>query len=536
MGMAGDETMIENRRRRIGVVVAVIAAMVIILFAVMNDAEEAMPANDTDVQRHEAEQQQNSETEPQHHDAGQQQNNETEPQHHEADAPVIDRMIFEAEDAVLKGTVKEHSAQGFSGTGYVSGFDEDGDHVQFHVSVPVSGLYQLAIGFRAPYGDKNFNLSVNGKSNGEVSMKETDQFSEISAGKLLLAQGENTITIHKGWGWYEIDYISVESAQKRAAHQVTEQLVNPNAAPEARRLMRYLVDQYGKAMIAGQQEFSNLAWLENNIGKKPAMIGFDLMDYSPSRVEHGAKSMEVDKAIIWHKAGGIVTFVWHWNAPKDLINTSGQEWWRGFYADATDFDVAYAMEHPDSEDYQLLVRDIDVIAEQLKKLQEAEVPVLFRPLHEAEGGWFWWGAKGPEPAKALYRLVYDRITNHHQIHNLIWVWNSIDQAWYPGDEIVDIVSMDSYPPEGDYSPISDAYEKLTALVQDRKLVAMTENGAIPDPDLLQQYGAHWSWFCTWDGHFLKDGKHNDIEHLTYVYHHPYVITLDELPDLRTYGD
>lgn len=295
--------------------------------------------------------------------------------------------------------------------------------------------------------------------------------------------------------------------------------------------MSYLVDMYGKAILSGQQDYKNLRWLEQNVGKKPAVVGFDFMDDSPSRVARGTRSNEIQRAISWHRQGGIVTFLWHWNAPKDLIDEpGGKEWWRGFYTEATTFDVEYAINNPDSEDYRLILRDIDAIAAKLKELQDAGVPVLFRPLHEAEGGWFWWGAKGPEPAKALWRLLFDRLTHHHGLNNLIWVWNSVSPQWYPGDDVVDIVSFDSYPPPGDYGPVIQPYESLQALVQGKKLIALTENGAIPDPDLLPVYGAYWSWFCTWTGDFLTGGSHNSLEHLKKVYHSEYVITHDELPD------
>lgn len=102
----------------------------------------------------------------------------------------------------------------------------------------------------------------------------------------------------------------------------------------------------------------------------------------------------------------------------------GKEWWRGFYTDSVDFDISAALADTTNANYTLLIRDIDAIAVELKKLQAANVPVLWRPLHEAEGGWFWWGAKGPEPCKKLYKIVYDRITNYHGINNLIWICTS----------------------------------------------------------------------------------------------------------------
>ena len=88
-------------------------------------------------------------------------------------------------------------------------------------------------------------------------------------------------------------------------------------------------------------------------------------------------------------------------------------------------------------------------AEWIGELQSAGVPVIWRPLHEAEGAWFWWGAKGPEPAKKLWGIVYDRLTNQHGLNNLIWLWNSVKTEWYPGSETVDLVSADTYA-QGDH--------------------------------------------------------------------------------------
>lgn len=168
------------------------------------------------------------------------------------------------------------------------------------------------------------------------------------------------------------------------------------------------------------------------------------MDYSPSRVERGTKGTDVEDALSFHERGGIVTFCWHWNAPVGLYDTTEQPWWSGFYTEATDFNVATALQDTTNANYTLLIRDIDAIATELKRLQEAGVPVLFRPLHEAEGGWFWWGAQGAEPAIKLWHIVYERLTEHHGLNNLVWVWNSVAADWYPGDDVVDIVSADSY--------------------------------------------------------------------------------------------
>lgn len=102
--------------------------------------------------------------------------------------------------------------------------------------------------------------------------------------------------------------------------KISSNLVNKDATSEARELMKYLAERYGKGVLSGQQDYGNLNWINENTGRKPAMIGFDLMDYSPSRKERGAISNEIRDAIAWHQQGGIVTLCWHWNAPTHLID------------------------------------------------------------------------------------------------------------------------------------------------------------------------------------------------------------------------
>ncbi|GAA2682989.1 glycosyl hydrolase [Streptomyces aculeolatus] len=443
-------------------------------------------------------------------------------------------VLHEAEDGRLNGTVVESAASGYSGTGYVTGFDAAEDSVAVTVPDGPAGLHDLVIHYRAPYGQKVASLQLNGEGAGDVTLPATDTFSTVAAGKVMLREGPDTITIVNNWGWYEIDAISLTPSEPRPPHQVSGVPVDPRATPGARALLSYLAAGYGERILSGQQDAASVRWVEENVGRTPAVAGHDMMDYSPSRVERGTTSTEVENALAWDERGGITTFVWHWNAPAGLIDEPGKEWWRGFYTDATTFDVAAALADPQSAEYALLLRDIDAIAAELKRLQDAGVPVLWRPLHEAEGGWFWWGAKGPGPAKELWRLMYERMTGHHGLHNLVWVWNSVDPAWYPGDDVVDVVSADTYPPIGDHGPASGTYDKLVDLVGDEKLVALTETGSVPDPDLLRAYEADWSWFTTWSGEFIDDGEHNPLPFLKRVYEHDYVITLDELGDWRSH--
>ena len=68
----------------------------------------------------------------------------------------------------------------------------------------------------------------------------------------------------------------------------------------------------------------------------------------------------------------------------------------------------------------------------LRPFCEKEIPILWRPFHESDGTWFWWGAKGAEPVKKLYRIMYERFVGLHHLNNLIWVWNSHVKEFYPG--------------------------------------------------------------------------------------------------------
>ncbi|RAP76155.1 glycosyl hydrolase [Paenibacillus montanisoli] len=321
--------------------------------------------------------------------------------------------------------------------------------------------------------------------------------------------------------------------------QVEPKLINPNADDSAKRLMAFLCDAYGSKMLTGQQigviSTPEVDFIYQETGKYPAIGGFDFMNDSPSRTERGAVGTDTELALKWWEEGGIVTFCWHWNAPKDLVDQPPDNGWhRGFYTSATTFDLAAAMADPDSEAYKLLLRDIDVISGLLAKLRDAGVPVLWRPLHEASGGWFWWGAKGAQPCIQLWKLMYERMTGLHGLHNLIWVWNGQHKDWYPGDEYVDIIGEDIYAPERTYSSNLPRFCQALEYTSAIKIIALSENGPLPDPDSMLADGALWAWNCTWYGGFVSTEQYTEWEMLRTFYSHPFTVTRDELPDLRSY--
>lgn len=444
-------------------------------------------------------------------------------------------QTIEAENGTRSGTELSTSRSGYSGTGYVTGFDAANDRVSLSVQ-STAGLYKIYIRYASPSGDKWNYVKVNGQTLGSLPFPSSSSFQETLAGKVYLNQGSNTIEIVKDWGYFDVDNIRLEPTEPFNYNQIANALVTPQPSLRADSLYQFLKGIYGKVILSGQYggdtEFDKI---ESLSGKTPVIRGFDLIDYTPSRVEHGATSTEVDKAIAWDQQRGITTFCWHWNAPKDLIDQPGKEWWRGFYTDATTFDVTKAMNDQSSEEYELIIRDIDAIAVQLKRLRDADVPVLWRPLHEAEGKWFWWGAKGAEPCKWLWKIVYDRLLSEHHLDNLIWVWTSTGNPealdWYPGDEYVDIIGADIYLPAGNYSSSFIMFDNMATLYEGKKIIAMSENGTIPEPQSLFEETAAWSFFATWAGNFITDGQMNSGAHVATAFNHEYVITLDEIDNI-----
>jgi len=462
------------------------------------------------------------------------------------------KKVFEAEDAVFTGNVKvESSKTGFTGTGYLSGIQSDTDTVTFAITVPGTGSYDLNFISAGNTGHKENNILVDGVNIG-LSIVDKDDFQDSILEQVYLTAGEHKIMMTKSWGWILLDSLIVTASAPAdlSIYDVSSDLVDAQATDGTKRLMQYLTDMYGNHIISGQYgdlgilgpEFTAI---KNATGEYPAILGLDFIEYTPSRVANGSVGMDVQYAKKFHEEGGIVTFCWHWNAPEPyLINSGDLPWWKGFYTEASTIDLKKIMDGEDQKGYDLLLRDIDTIAEQMKILQKADIPILWRPLHEASGGWFWWGASGSEAYIKLYRLLYDRLTNYHGIHNLIWVWNGQNKDWYPGDDVVDIVGTDVYPGERVYNSQNGKFNELVGWLGDtKKLITMSENGCIFDPDLAVRDNAMWSYFGTWEGEFITlnnsyslSEKYTETSMLKKAYTSDKVITLDELPDLLTYGN
>lgn len=323
---------------------------------------------------------------------------------------------------------------------------------------------------------------------------------------------------------------------KPAPAQKYVALSDPKATPQAKALFRFLQSEQGMGTLSGQYTGRDCRFTKKLTGKLPAIRGGDFMEYSLSRLARGSNPHhEVTRMIAAGKRGQIITMSWHWNAPDHLINkmitdSNGRQinalWYKGFYTNASTFNLKTVLDHPSSHDYQLLVADLDHTAGLLKRFATAHIPILWRPLHEAEGGWFWWGAQGPQPCIKLYLLERQIFINQYHLHNLVWVWNSLSRKWYPGDKNVDVIAADLYPGNKD-SLCASAWARLKKNFPNKHVFAIGEFGGVPDIPAMRAAGEHWAYFVSWSGGNGPRGMPANV--VRKIYQSPNVVNANALP-------
>ena len=467
-----------------------------------------------------------------------------------SDVPADFSLTIEAESGKPEGNAKVNDFPDASGGAYVNGVNVEGDALTMTADIEYSGFYDMNFLTMGSEGRVN-NVLVDGMKVGDITTNSPAEFGDTLLSYIYLDKGTHEITITPSWGYVDIDCLILTAAATpitEDTYKVEPTLVNPNADENTKRLYKFLCDIYGKYSLAGQyadegRASSEYEKITAKTGKTFAVLGLDMGNYSLGSKAHGAESKTVEYAYDWYKnAGGIVQLCWHWTTPEDYaVNAGDQPWYSSFYKEGSKLDLDKIMNGEDDAAYQLLMDDIDNMANELARLRDAGVPVLWRPLHEAAGGWFWWGNCEPESYKKLWNVMYDKMTNEHNLTNLIWVWNGQDPAWYPGDETVDINGWDIYAGNHVDSSQSGRFDDMaTNYGTKTKLIALTENGCVMDPDKVFNDNARWLFWGTWSDPFtMKLGvvindEYTTVELLTKAYNHERVLTLDELPDLQNY--
>ncbi len=286
--------------------------------------------------------------------------------------------------------------------------------------------------------------------------------------------------------------------------------VNPNATPEARSLLRTLCALSGKSILSGQHNFPNHRsqhsdQLAAKVGKYPYIWGSDFgFTGGDDKDSIAGRDAMIEEARKQYAAGSIITLMWHAVRPIDDEPVSAGSGWRGSVQARLTDDQWAALTTPGTELNRRWLAQLDVVAGHLKKLRDARIPVLWRPYHENNGTWFWWGGrKGETVYIALYRMTYERLVNFHRLDNLIWVWNENAHTgratspyydFFPGLQYVDVLATDVY---GEFK--QSYYDDLVALAAG-KPVALGEVGQPPSAEVLNSQ-PRWVWFMGWSDIF-----------------------------------
>ena len=316
--------------------------------------------------------------------------------------------------------------------------------------------------------------------------------------------------------------------------------VNPNATPEARALLDLIYRISGKYTLTGQHNFPNThdknsRFAAKYTGHTPVIWSTDMGFAKDGDTDsYLARPDIVKEAIRKFKKGALITICWHAVPPtanepvtfqprgpvaKDsLASVQGQ---------LTDEQFKELLT-PGTKLYNHWAQQVDSVAVYLKQLQDAHVPVLWRPYHEMNGDWFWWGGRvGEYSTVKLYRQLYDRLVNVHKLNNLVWVW-SVDRPstpirkfsnFYPGNDYLDILALDVYG-----SDFNQAYYDSLMSLSKGKPITLAEVGNPPSNEVLRNQ-PNWTYWVIWAGMVRNTTKQQFKD----LYSNPRLLSLDN-PD------
>lgn len=271
------------------------------------------------------------------------------------------------------------------------------------------------------------------------------------------------------------------------------------------------------------------------MGKTPVVYSTDWgFALGGDKDSYKARQKIVDEVIKQNKLGSIITICWHAVPPTadepvtfqplPGADSSKLESVQGRLLEKQFEDILT----PGTALYKHWCKQVDTIAVYLKKLQDAHVPIIWRPYHEMNGNWFWWGGRvirDKYSTVRLYRQLFDRLVNYHKLNNLIWMWN-VDRPstpqrkfsnFYVGNNYFDIASLDVYG--SDFS--QRYYDSLLALAKG-KPIALGEVGNPPTPEVLKLQ-PKWTYYVIWAG-MVRNTTKKEFKKLTNDSH---VLTLDD---------
>jgi hypothetical protein len=293
---------------------------------------------------------------------------------------------------------------------------------------------------------------------------------------------------------------------------------NPNATRQARNLLCYLHSQYRNHVLSGQQETSwsnpegDISWYTSNGMKAPAIMGGDFL------YPNGTTA----RAIAYWNAGGIPMIRFHMGAP---LSPDTYENSKG----SANLDNVLREGSAENSSFK---EKLDYAAGELKKLQDANVAVLWAPFHEVQAnGWFWWSKGSGSQFVALWKYMFDYFTGPKKLNNLVWLLpfsGTPSAAYYPGKDYLDLAGPDTYASD---QPFVGMYATARNVIGSTLPIPLHETGLIPNPANMFPSAAPWVLFNIW-ATYQNDGMHNTLANIKSVYADSHTVTRDELPNLR----
>lgn len=430
----------------------------------------------------------------------------------------------EAEDVKehSKGVHVAHKRDNYQGEGYLFNLPKNTESaVTFPVTVPTTQHYDITICMASDRNSDNA-LRVGDNLLSRFSISGTGKFTRVTFYGIFLEAGKTSVSIDTLDGGIDVDYLELtnDTSIDDISFSIEKEPCNPNATEAAKKLYKVLASQWGEKIITGQYASDNsnreLSTIYETTGQLP-VIRFG---------ELGTENdlQQIEAAMDWHLyTGGVVGLMWHWNAPNTstvYAKESGFSLTKAIYAVDTNKlatmsseEIAALVERKEiPETCKLLINDIDEIAAQLKKLANMDIPVLWRPLHEASGGWYWWGASGDKMYNALWNLLYQRLTTYHELNNLIWIWNGQSTNYLVDDDTFDIASVDVYlSSDMTYGSRYEQFLSLARITNGKKMLALSECSSLPNMEMMLLDHTIWSFYGLWYGEYImnSDGSFSD---------------------------
>lgn len=317
-------------------------------------------------------------------------------------------------------------------------------------------------------------------------------------------------------------------------------LIDAQATNETKALYKNLAGLSKKSILFGHQHATEYGhgWsgdpdrsdVKSVTGSHPAVIGVDFSGLSgrPDNMVEKEKNLLRKTIADTYDRGGVVTVAWHFNNP---VSAGGFYWKDSVSLPAIKYIVPGGEAH---EKYKAILRNIADLVKSTKGRDGKLVPMIFRPYHEFDGDWFWWGRSHctVDEFTTNWKFTVSYLRDSLQVHNLVYAFSpdcrfNAEAEFlerYPGDEWVDLVGVDNYADFGRNGKYNlEAGIKKLKIVSDfakkrGKLAAFTETGLESIPNTtwytetllrsLKTEGLQLSYVLVW---------RNDVKSLTHYY-------------------